>query len=252
MCSYFQNQTGDRAHTYGAGTYHDDKVNEVTGPHWNTYRRCLHAPQSVSPSVSQSVSKTKNPCFLSTCDFSSERRPTKCRRFGGCFNEDRPRKETVAGLSGWRMGTLPSVSSASLPSSIRTIEYKAAHPSFGLSQQMYCRVFKRLDRLQHHSFPFCTFACGGASASSINLHRLVAIHPQARPVEEVPRSKSEKRPQARIKKEKQECNSYKRNLEFLLLYLPSFHPRSLIPGSELMALFEARRSRPETLRNSGL
>lgn len=145
------------------------------------------------------------------------------------------------------MGTLPSVSSASLPSSIRTIEYKAAHPSFGLSQQMYCRAFKRLDRLQHHSFPFCAFACGGASASSINLHRLVAIHPQARPVEEVPRSKSEET--AGENKKKKNKNATATN-EIWSFFFCTFHPSILDLSSPAPSLWRCSRQGEAVLKLS--
>lgn len=117
-----------------------------------------------------------------------------------------PERKWPAGLSGGRIGTLPSVSSSS---SIHFSTRQQQHTHFFFVWAIIHSIadaFKRLDRLQHHSlllfFFFFVFECVGApSISSINLHRLAEIPPtQTNPVEEVSRSKSEDRPQARIKR----------------------------------------------------
>lgn len=198
----------------------------------------LHTTVS-QPNKQKSLFKTKYVSFRPS-DRATEQ-PTNVGVSAGVSMKVIPERKWPAGLSGGRIGTLPSVSSSSL-------HQAAAHPFFCVGYHTHIAdAFKRLDRLQHHLFFFCFFECGGASISSINLHRLAEIPPtQTNPVEEVSRSKSEERPQARIKRKTrmQQLQTKSRVSSSVPSILPSSisHPR-------LRAWGAVRSRRPETLRN---
>lgn len=163
----FSDQTGDRAradthtHTYGAGTYHVDKVEME---HLNIDDAYIHnhvgttynsqSSQSVSQFSSvQSAQQTKS--LFKTKYISlrpSDRATYKCRCFGKCFNESHSRKEMACRV----------VRGANRHTSFRLKlfihpphkPYQAAHPPFFVwAIILYIAdALKRLDRLQHHSF----------------------------------------------------------------------------------------------------